>query len=104
MLKKNIYNIVESEGFARAYGLTFDKAGAEKFAEILVGTELKEVPQTERSTYTGRVTQIAVQLADEKLKSEDNPEGRVPGTWQRFQLLQEYVPQNTGSTLNPGQN
>lgn len=100
--QRKVYDMIESPNFAAENGITFDSKGQQALAQTILGVNLRETPQEGRQTYSGRVVQVAMQLSDQNLISEDNPQGLVPGSWQKFTIPEDYIPKNTSSTLNPG--
>ena len=98
-----IFNFTEDPNFAKDFDITFNEKGQERLAGILLNISLQETPQKERETNFGQVVEIATQLSDKNLISEDNPGGFVEGTFMKFTIPVEFIPKNTGSTLNPGQ-
>ena len=104
--KKEIYNYINTEGFAKIMEISADQTGQDRFAEFLLGTELTEQHMQDRPRYVGKVVIVTSQLTSEYLISQDNPFGRVEGTWQKHSIPEEYIPEHTysnnGSVANPG--
>jgi len=103
--REKIYKYTEDPEFAKNFNITHDESGQKNLANLLLNTALRETPQYNRKeVYSGRVVVVVTQLKDQNLISEDNPDGFIPNTYRRYTIPEEWIPQNTSSTLNPGIN
>ncbi|MDQ3100657.1 MAG: hypothetical protein M3R08_04670 [Bacteroidota bacterium] len=101
--KEHVYDLLRQESSAETFGITHDKRGQDRLAEVLLGTTLKETPQPDRMTYSGKVVQLRSQLADAAMATDENPQGLIEGTHSDiYSVPLENIPIDAGEVINPG--